>query len=218
MLRFNFLGFPVTIQWTFWLVTALLGGAATKLSRPGGLQEVALWVVIVFASILWHELGHVLFMKKYGAQPEILLYGGGGLAIPHGARFTRRQAFIVAAAGPTFGLLLWALSHRWFYYFPPAPGHRLAHLMESYLWQVNLFWTLINLLPVLPLDGGRMLQALLGPHRLRAVAVIGMIVATLTAVAGFLLLGSLLIAIFFALFAWQNFQTYQQGREAGSVI
>ncbi len=196
----------------FWVITALLGGASFKLGRPGGLQEVAMWVIIVLISILWHELGHVLFQKKYGARPEIMLYGGGGLAIPHGGRFTRKQSFIIAAAGPAFGLMLWAVSQRYFYFFPPTPGGRMELIRDNLTW-VNLGWSLINLLPVLPLDGGRIMEALLGPHRLRTVALIGMVMAILTAVAAFLLLQSIFIAIFFGFFAWQNFQIYQQGRE-----
>ena len=213
MLRFTVLGFPVSIHWMFWLTAALLSGQIDDLSRPGALWAMGIWIAVVFLSVLWHELGHVIFQRKFGARPEIVLVAFGGLAIPHGARFTRWQSFIVAAAGPVFGLLLWTASEV-FFHFRPAESPMERQLAGMILF-VNLFWSLVNLLPVLPLDGGHMLQAALGPRRLRITTAIGMVVAGLVAVAAFRFLGSFFMAFFFAWFAWQNYQVFKQGH--GSV-
>jgi Zn-dependent protease len=204
MIRISLFGFPVSIHWLFWVVLGVLG-PINALGRPGGLMRLGMWVGIGFVSILWHELGHCFFQRKYGATPEIQLYGGGGLAIAHGARFSRMQSLIVAAAGPAFGLMLWAVSERFFHHFPP-PNATVARA-ASYLWQINLFWSLINLLPVLPLDGGRILEAILH-GRIRVVAAIGMVVAAATAVWAFFNWG-LYTAIFFGFFAFQNLQLLQ---------
>jgi Zn-dependent protease len=204
MIRFSIFGFPVTVQWLFWVVLAVLG-PINALGQPGGLMRLGLWVGIGFVSILWHELGHCFFQRKYGATPEIQLYGGGGLAIAHGGRFTRAQSLIVAAAGPAFGLMLWAVSERFFHHFPPkSPALVRASL---YLWQINLFWSLINLLPVLPLDGGRILEAIVN-GRIRIVAGIGVVVAAAAAIWAFFNWG-LYTAVLFGFFAVQNFQLLQ---------
>jgi len=213
MLRFTILGFPVSIHWMFWLTMALLSGQLDRLEQPGAIWMLAIWVAVVFLSVLWHELGHVLFQRKFGARPEIMLVAFGGLAIPHGARFTRWQSFVVAAAGPIFGLLLWGASLV-FFHFRPAVTEMQRDLASMIVF-VNLFYSLLNLLPVLPLDGGHMLQAALGPRRLRVTAAIGMGVSIVVAVVAFRFLGSFFMAFFFAWFAWQNYQVFKQGH--GSV-
>lgn len=216
MLRFSLLGFPVTIQWMFWVVIVLLSGQIDSLSQPGGLQMLGIWMAVVLISILWHELGHVLFQKKYGAQPEIVLWGGGGLAIPHGGRFTRTQSFIISAAGPAFGLMLWAFSERYFHYFPPKT--EMAAVLRNNIIFVNLGWSILNLLPVIPLDGGRMLEALLGPKKIKITAGIGLVLAIGMAAYAFLEFKSIFMAIFFGFFAYQNFQILQQGRSSNDII
>ena len=119
----------------------------------------------------------------------------------------------MAAAGPVFGLLLWGASEIFFRFYPPEPG-----IQRELAWMivfVNLIFSLVNLLPVLPLDGGHMLQAALGPHRLRVTAGVGMAVAVLVAIGAVTMLHSFFMALFFAWFAWQNFQVFKQGH--GSV-
>ena len=197
----------------FWFTTALISGQLDNLEQPGALWGLGIWMAVVFLSVLWHELGHVIFQRKFGASPEIMLVGFGGLAIPHGARFTRWQSFVVAAAGPAFGLLIGGAAYVLFQ-FRPAESPMQKNL-EHMIVFVNLVWSVVNLLPVLPLDGGHMLQAALGPRRLRITAAIGMVLAALVALAAFKFFGSLLMVFFFAWFAWQNYQVFKQGH--GSV-
>ena len=89
MFRFTLLGFPVSIHWMFWLTAALLSGQIDNLSKPGALWQMGIWMAVVFLSVLWHELGHVIFQRKFGARPEIMLVAFGGLAVPHGGQFNR---------------------------------------------------------------------------------------------------------------------------------
>ena len=213
MFRFTLLGFPVSIHWMFWLTAALLSGQIDNLSKPGALWQMGIWMAVVFLSVLWHELGHVIFQRKFGARPEIMLVAFGGLAVPHGGQFNRGQSFIIAAAGPAFGLLLWGASEIFFHFSPPQTD--LQASLSGMLWVVNLFWSLVNLLPILPLDGGHMMQAALGPKRVKVVAAIGMVTAGAVAVAAMTLLHAFFMAFFFGWFAWQNFQIFQRGH--GSV-
>ncbi|HAL71434.1 MAG TPA: hypothetical protein DCP71_06625, partial [Verrucomicrobiales bacterium] len=100
MLRFSFLGFPVSIQWMFWLTLALLGGVFRASGDPEAMQRVLAWVVAGFFSILIHELGHALTMRHYGARRVgIVLSRFGGYGQP-GRSFGRSGSFFVSAAGP----------------------------------------------------------------------------------------------------------------------
>jgi stage IV sporulation protein FB len=103
VIRFNLLGFPVSIEPFFWLVVALLGGAL-RANSPQAVLLLLVWMLVVLVSILVHELGHALAGRRYGATPEIRLHGFGGMAVMHGGRFNRPQSILVSAAGPAFGL------------------------------------------------------------------------------------------------------------------
>jgi stage IV sporulation protein FB len=215
-LTFSIFGYPVTVQWMFWIVAALLGGA-TRAQTPDSVKLVLIWVVVVFVSILWHELGHAFFQRRYGGRPTILLYGMGGLAQSSGS-FSRRQAIIISSAGPAASLLLGLvtlaviLGLGWparllFLSFPgnPPPNGLVIGFYQSMLW-ANIFWAFINLLPVLPLDGGRILEAAASGHvPYRTVAFTGAITAGLVAVAA-LTFGQLFIALLFGFLAYKNYQ------------
>src|SRR5210317_2266180 len=156
MLRFTAFGIPTKIHWMFWVVCALLGGVLSPNMTPERYQGVLIWVAVCFVSIMWHELGHALTARRYGARPEILLYGLGGLAsYPSGVRMTRSQRLQIIAGGPGFGLMLggtvWLLAR-----FVLPPAHQMSYqlwVLVSSLIHINIFWSLVNLLPVLPLDG-----------------------------------------------------------------
>jgi stage IV sporulation protein FB len=79
-LRFRFLGFPVRVHPYFWLLTILINGDSLLRIGP---EYLLMWVVVVFVSILIHELGHALAFRRYGADAEIILYAFGGLAVSY---------------------------------------------------------------------------------------------------------------------------------------
>jgi stage IV sporulation protein FB len=165
VIRFKLLGFPVTIEPFFWIVIAVLGGAF-RVDSPEAIRLLLVWVSVVLVSILVHELGHALAGRRYGAMPEIRLHGFGGMAVMHGGRFNRFQNILVSAAGPAFGLALglFVLS----VHLGVLQGRELPLELRSairMLLYVNFFWTSINLLPILPLDGGQIFRDLVGPGR-----------------------------------------------------
>ena len=206
-LRFQLFGFPVRVDPWFWLVSALLGGASWKLQQPGGGTEVLLWVGMVFVSILWHELGHAFAMRKFGSRAEIFLYAGGGLAAPSPGRFSRKEDFIVSAAGPAAGLLLglavWLYERGW-----PPEDRLLYWSIKQMLW-INVVWSLVNCLPALPLDGGHMLRALLGGGKEKVVALCGIICCAGMMIYAWVELRSIFVPIMFGLFLYQNVQFYK---------
>jgi Zn-dependent protease len=159
-LRFRLLGFPVRVHPWFWLGSVLLGASALDL----GLQFLALWVLVVFISIVVHELGHALAFRWYGADADVVLYAFGGLAIPSHAISGRWRRIAVALAGPFAGFVLCGLVYGsnealgWV----AAVGSRELAFFYLQLVFVNLVWGVFNLLPVFPLDGGQVCRELCG--------------------------------------------------------
>ena len=212
MLRFQFLGFPVRVHWLFWLVGVLLSGALEASGREG-LIRLFSFVGVLFVSILWHELGHAQAYRRYGGRPDILLYGFGGLCRAMGG-YTRRQSMIISAAGPAASLCLFAITWALCRY-TGVVGQSLATdwILTHLLW-INGFWTLVNLLPVMPLDGGQIFRVFMANRKPRAVPVVGMIVAAVVAICAIVLppRPMLFLAILFGFLAFRNWQQTQGTR------
>jgi stage IV sporulation protein FB len=150
-LNFKLFGIDVRVHPMFWLISLIMGWSAVQ----DGFAYLFVWVACVFISILIHELGHVFAGRLFGSHGHIVLYSFGGLAIGSSALRNRWQRIAVYFAGPLAGFILFGLVAWWQSYLNP---HALAPLLSSALydlWVINLFWGIINLLPVWPLDGGQ---------------------------------------------------------------
>ena len=207
MVSFSLFGIPVQIHPWFWISLAMIGGGGSANSQEGILR-LALFVLAGLVSILVHELGHALTGHAFGARSEITLQAFGGLATFAGARFTRSQHFLVTAAGPAAQLLLAAAVYL---LIPDLSGLRSP---AGHFWQVltyiSIVWAVINLLPVLPLDGGQMLNALLGPARFKLTLWITILTASTAALLIFQKTHSLIFPLFLGLFVWQAWQALKQ--------
>jgi hypothetical protein len=154
--HFTLAGIPVYVRASFFVVTVMLG--ATKGATP---QSIALWVAIVFVSVLAHEVGHAFMGRAFGLQPSVQLVGMGGLTSWEGGRNVGPgRSLLISLAGPAVGisigggaLLLGALRH--------AASPLAAEAAWDIVW-VNLGWGLLNLVPMMPLDGGNAMRAVLG--------------------------------------------------------
>ncbi|HEY5948632.1 MAG TPA: M50 family metallopeptidase [Kofleriaceae bacterium] len=143
----SILGFPVEFNLSFVLLLALV------LFAFGGLGGVAL-VLLVFGSVLLHELGHAMVARELGVRVsgiELSFFGGAAkmVQLPR----TATHEALIAAAGPAvslilgaIGLGLGAITHWWLF---------------AWLGYTNLIIAAFNLIPALPMDGGRILRALL---------------------------------------------------------
>jgi Zn-dependent protease len=168
VLRFRLFNMPVTVRGSFLLIAAFIGFIGV-----GDMRQTIAWIVIVFVSILIHELGHALTARMYGSQVAIELNGLGGLtrwSAPEGALTPGRRALIAAAGSATglaFGGLVWLVAAQFGPYDP-----LVAWILESTIY-VNVFWGLLNWLPIRPLDGGHLLESLLqkiAPQRAETIA------------------------------------------------
>jgi stage IV sporulation protein FB len=216
MFSFRLFGFRVSVQPWFWITGLLLGyGLAT--GPDGHPLRLALWLAIVFLSILWHELGHAFAFRRCGVQSEIVLHALGGYAMPvQGHGLTRRQDVMVSAAGPAFQLLigapLWWMNRQGMFYDFTLERPFAWDVIWMLMW-VNLTWALVNLLPVFPLDGGRICHALCGPRKERTALWVSLICATATS-ATLLSMKMVFSGAFFALLAWNNWQRLNGRGEA----
>jgi stage IV sporulation protein FB len=155
--------FPVRVHPLFWLSMALIGLSWFDKDLLAGL----LWVACGFVAILWHELGHALVIRRYGSPARIQLIAFGGLAIPTYPSPSPWRRLAIAAAGPAAGFLLLAIVWGSNQLAPWSEGHAYLALAYFFLVMVNLFWSLLNLLPIWPLDGGMILREALVIRRLR---------------------------------------------------
>jgi Zn-dependent protease len=147
-LNFRFFGIAVRVHPMFWLVSAIMGWSTLQ----DGFQYLLIWIACVFVSVLVHELGHVFMGRLFGSHGHIVLYSFGGLAIGSSALRNRWQRIAVYFAGPLAGFILFGLVWWWGRLNPHGPLLRSA-ILDMIV--INLFWGIINLLPIWPLDGGQ---------------------------------------------------------------
>ena len=152
-LRLRVAGTPVLLEWTFLVWTVLIGAT---LGDPA--MAVA-WLVIVTVSILVHELGHAAALRGWGVPSRIVLHVMGGVTTHEAALPTRWSRIAVSLAGPAAGMLLLGLPAVLVDAAWPAPDP-WDDVLYLVVW-VNLGWAVVNLLPVLPLDGGHVAHELL---------------------------------------------------------
>jgi stage IV sporulation protein FB len=148
-LNFTIFGTDVRVHPMFWLVSVVMGWSAVRF----GFAYLLVWVACVFVSVLIHELGHVFAGRLFGSHGHIVLYSFGGLAIGSSALRDRWQRIVVYCAGPFAGFVLCGLVWLWESHLNPQSPLLISAIDD--LWVINLFWGLINLLPVWPLDGGQ---------------------------------------------------------------
>ena len=179
------LGIPVEIHWSILAVVALFTGnlavRGLPLSVPATdlrwrLAAALVGVILFFASILAHELGHALVALGHGVGVSgITLWLLGGMAQLDRMVPTARAEARIAAAGPAVSAVLGV-----FFGCAAVIGHELgawplAVAVTFWLGYVNVFLAVFNLAPAAPLDGGRILTAALwrrmgDPERARVVA------------------------------------------------
>lgn len=165
-------GIEVKVHVTFLFIVLM---SALSWSGPHGPQGAlfgVLLTLLLFGSVVLHELGHSLVAKGFGIEvKEILLLPIGGIAQLSSRPKSPTQEFLIAVAGPAVNVVLVALlligGTAWLGLEgmgqlaqsvaakpPPSPQTLLGLLISS-----NLALALFNLLPALPMDGGRMLRA-----------------------------------------------------------
>jgi stage IV sporulation protein FB len=154
-LRWRMFGIACRVHPTFWMFSAIFGWSFLE----RGFGYLALWVACTFVSILFHELGHVIAGLLCGQPGRIVLYSFGGLAVGNYHHVGPWQRIAIYVAGPAAGFILYGLVFLFqeFALWQIDPTADMPYLRAAVrmLIFMNLFWNLLNLIPVFPLDGGQ---------------------------------------------------------------
>jgi Zn-dependent protease len=234
-LRFSVAGIPVRVHPLFWVIAFLFGFSANNL------LYTFLWIIVVFVSILIHELGHAFAFRRYGLRSSIILHFAGGLTVPESLSWGSgwanialkpREEIFISLAGPFAGFLFAALiiagvvvsggsiGLSWLLGIIPLPGSAnvpfggivLSAIATLFLF-VNIFWGLINLVPVYPLDGGNVARYALLQYDprdgIRKSLWVSVIAGGIMAVVGLIFFNSVYIALLFGFLAFQSYQSLQ---------
>lgn len=189
LVSFRVFGIPVEIGTTAALLVAFL---ALSWGRSGtaGLVTGAAYAVVLLLSILVHELGHAVVGTRLGLRPQrIVLHGFGGFC-EYGQRPKPRDGVISSLAGPAAGLILGGVLVALRVFAGGAMPSQLLGMLNMAIF-INLFWSLFNLLPIYPMDGGQVLwhglRLKLSPAKAdKIVRNVTIPVAILTGVVGYL--------------------------------
>lgn len=240
-ITFVFFGFPVRISGMFWLNALLFG-----IENP---QQLVIGLAVLLVSIFVHELGHALAFRHFGIPSQIWLVMGGGFCMPdqfgyspwgnnRSGRLRPAEQIMVSFAGPLAGFILAAivillvkstggsvdilLGRFNLPYIEASSGNPDAMMLnfaiQWALW-INIFYGLLNLLPVYPLDGGQIARAYClardGWHGMQTSLQISIAAGVIGGIALFAGYGQPMMAMLLLYYAYQSFVELQQNGGAG---
>jgi Zn-dependent protease/CBS domain-containing protein len=206
----EFAGIGVYIHATFLLLLALVGVVAWLQARSAaGVADGVAFIVAIFVCVVLHEYGHALAARRYGIPTrDITLYPIGGVSRLERMPEEPHEEMLVALSGPSVNILVGVVLFAWLQVTGGMPalsglgiigGPFLPRLMV-----VNLWLAAFNLIPAFPMDGGRVLRALLAMRTdyVRATHGAAAVGQALALVFGFIGFFTNPLLIFIALFVW----------------
>lgn len=198
----SYAGIKVFIHWTFWIITGWI--FLMHYNMGHGVNE-GLWgvlfIFVLFGCIVLHEFGHALTAKRYKIQTrDITIYPIGGIASLEAMPERPRQELAVALAGPAVNVVIATTLFIYLQYTNKMPDlsvlqaqdgkHMLEFSFGFNLFAANVLLAVFNLIPAFPMDGGRVLRALLAftmgrSKATRIAATVGQLLAIVFVFFGF---------------------------------
>ena len=209
-------GVPVRVDPTFLILIAVFGYLFfLSGDDPDGAEMFVLWIPLVTGAVLAHELGHAFAGRAFGLTPFILLHGMGGLTV-FGARQHRElshgRRILISLAGPFAGFAVGAVAffaERYGGFVPETIAQRTLNIA----WLITLIWGLVNLVPILPLDGGHVvataLERFFGFRGRRYARVLSILIALSLSAVCLALWEEWFWAALGAILAVQNYRAYR---------
>ncbi|MGE5230606.1 MAG: site-2 protease family protein [Deltaproteobacteria bacterium] len=204
-------GTEIKVHVTFLLLLAVLAYQAYQVGGEAAAVSTSILIIALFACVTLHEFGHILAARRFGVRtPDILLLPIGGVARLERIPDEPRQELLIALGGPAVTVVIALLLYGYlratgfagpFLTEDPNAGPLAARLMI-----VNVVLLAFNLIPAFPMDGGRVLRALLATklgmvRATRAAAAVGQALAVVMGLVGLLVPGFwLLVLIAFFVF------------------
>ena len=224
--HFRLFGVPIRVEPLFPIIALLLG------YRVEPLWMVFAWVPLVFVNLLVHEMGHALMFRIAGLRSAVVLHGFGGFTVPIGGnrrQLSKPMSVAISLAGVVSQLLLiWlpvriALNSSWgkglygagvprefFGLFPKWEPNWYVFL--TYLGFMALWWAILNILPIRPLDGGHVVETLFGFENACKISIAAAILGALWCLRE----DWTFMAIFLGLFGFLNFRDLREGQDTGA--
>lgn len=200
---------PVSIHLSFLLVLGFLG---LGLGDP---LRIGIWIVVGAASVLLHELGHAVGALAAGYQPRVDLAGMGGVTsyVPDREQ-SRGWGLLITGAGPAVQILAGVAVLPFVGFGIDLRGDLVAFAGSVWV-VVSLLWGVLNLVPILPLDGGQLLRNLV-PGDARTRTRVAEAVSVAFAAAGLLwglATGQTIVALLSGWFGFANIQSLLAGQD-----
>lgn len=225
MIHFSFLRIPTRICPSFWVFMLFF----SNFFQNPSFKSIILCGVL-FLSLLVHEYGHAFTASYFGTNPTITLRAFGGEAQYDAWGITPKQEFLITLNGPLFQSVLIVLSYLLIQsdLFVSYPVRYFLYAMMRF----NILWVLLNLIPVVPLDGGHLLRYFLerklGELKGKKISSIVALISIALVMPYLLVQGFFFFAILLSVFAFQHcqilrnilpsgkspFRRYQEGVEA----
>ncbi|MEM9193639.1 MAG: site-2 protease family protein, partial [Myxococcota bacterium] len=158
MINFRLFATPVRIQPFFLLIAGFLGWSWAQGSEDVGVR-LGIGMVVVFVGVLAHEFGHAFAGRAFGLTPQIELHGMGGVTSWRaGRRLSPGQSIFVSFAGPLVGIVIGTVALLLAGFFGVGEESTFGFTLAIVAW-VNLGWGVLNLIPMMPLDGGNIMAS-----------------------------------------------------------
>ncbi len=216
MLQFRIGSIPVVVRPSHLLIAALISWDFMGVQKAPDSQSALLaglaGILVVFISILVHELGHALSMRAFGYRPSIVIEWFGGHTSPNTDQpITWWKDVLLTFAGPMAGLALGIGAFVGLEFMGPRDPtvQSLPVTMLTFLAWANVVWTVLNLVPVLPLDGGRISHAILTRIFGRRGVLFSQglsLLLSVAAIAAAVNFKQPMLAVFFGMFGYRAFQ------------
>jgi Zn-dependent protease/CBS domain-containing protein len=207
-------GTEIKVHVTFLLFVAWIALVEYQQAGPAAAVATTLFLFAVFLCIVLHEFGHILMARRFGVRtPDVILLPIGGVARLERIPDEPKQELLIAIAGPLVTLAIAVLLYLLIVVSGDQPSFRdpttgdvsfLERLMA-----VNTYLLLFNLIPAFPMDGGRVLRALLASRMgllrgTRAAATLGQTLAVVGGLYGLTRPAPFLVLIAFFVFLGAN--------------
>ena len=158
-------GTEIKVHLTFLLLLAYLAFGAYQEGGREGAILASVMLLALFACVLLHEFGHIFMARRFGVRtPDVILLPIGGVARLERIPSEPRQEFLIAIAGPLVTLAIALLLYGALSLDGSPPSLRVSAddgTIPGFLFRANVLLLAFNLIPAFPMDGGRVLRAVL---------------------------------------------------------
>jgi len=206
-MEIGFKKIPITISPFFFVLVGII-----SYLNGNSLLSMGIFAIAIFISLLLHELGHALTALSFGQRVRISFVGFGGITHRFGPKLKLWQEFAITLNGPLMGIFIFTSAYILNQNIHPTHSPLLFTTVAIFFW-INVLWTILNLVPVQPLDGGQLLKIVLtmlfGLMGTKIALFLSLLCAALLALL-FLITPHFIVGILFLILTLENFKLWKE--------